>query len=238
MFEFKIETCIDFPEPQTKRAAKLMHLFGVRRERLAQQRLQHRCRLELYPGDIVYITGASGGGKTVLLEAIYAQVAADDRLRLDAVELADDRPVIDCIEAPLFAATEAFSRAGLSDVFCLLQTPAALSVGQQHRYRLGQAMAAPARFIFADEFTSSLDRITAASVAYHLRKHARKSEKIFILASSHEDILPDLLPDILITKTLTGRTDMLYRNEKRDPANQYTIKGKRFPVIDFSKLRE
>ena len=229
MFEFNVETCIDFPTPKTQRAGELMRLFGVRPERIEQQRLQHRCQLEVRDGDIIYITGASGAGKTVLLDAMYAQADEHDRLRLEDIELTDVRPVIDCIDQPLFASTETFSRAGLGDVFCMLQTPAALSLGQQHRYRLGLALAGAGRFIFADEFTSSLDRITAASIAHQLRKHACKSSKVFVLASSHEDILKDLLPDILIIKNLTGRTQTLYKNKNRDPVNRYTINGKQFP---------
>ena len=174
MFEFNVETCIDFPTPKTRRAGELMRLFGLRAERLTQQRLQHQCRLRVQPGDIVYITGASGAGKTVLLNALYEQIDANDRLRLDAIELDRHRPLIDCIDQPLFASTETFSGAGLGDVFCMLQTPAALSVGQQHRYRLGRALASPAQFIFADEFTSSLDRITASVVAYRIRKQAAR----------------------------------------------------------------
>ena len=232
MYEFNVETCIDFPTPKTERARELMRLFGVRTERIKQQRLQHRCQLEVRGGDIIYITGTSGAGKTVLLDAMYAQVEANDRLRLDEIELTDAVPAIDCIDQPLFASTTTFSRAGMGDVFCMLQTPAALSLGQQHRYRLGLALASTARFIFADEFTSSLDRITAASIAHQLRKHAHKSGKIFILASSHEDTLKDLMPDILIIKNLSGRTQTLYKEKKRDPVNQYTINGKRYPQID------
>ncbi|RKY12833.1 MAG: hypothetical protein DRP52_04215 [Planctomycetota bacterium] len=229
MFEFNVETCIDFPTPQTPRAGELMRLFGVRTKRLTQQRLQHRCRLRVRPGDIVYITGASGAGKTVLLNAMYEQIDACDRLRLDAIELANDRPLIDCIDQPLFASTETFSRAGLGDVFCMLQTPAALSLGQQHRYRLGLALAGLAAFLFADEFTSSLDRITAAGVAHQIRKHAAKSGKVFVLCSSHEDILPDLRPDILIIKNLNGRTETLYKDKTRDPVNRVVFTGRTHP---------
>jgi len=224
MFEFNVETCIDFPTPQTQRARELMRLFGVRTERLTQQRLRHGCRLRVRPGDIIYITGASGAGKTVLLNALYQQIDIHDRLRLDDIELADDRPLIDCIDQPLFATTETFSRAGMGDVFCMLQTPAALSLGQQHRYRLGRALAGSASFIFADEFTSSLDRITAASIAHQLRKHSRRTGKVFVLASSHEDTLKDLLPDILIIKNLNGRTETLYKDKSRDPVRQVRFK--------------
>ena len=227
MFEFNVEMCIDFPTPQTKRARKLMQMFGMRQERLTQQRLEHRCRLRVRSGDIIYITGASGAGKTVLLNALYDDIEPNDRLRLDSIELADDKPMVDCIDQPLFAATEVFSRAGLGDVFCMLQTPAALSEGQQHRYRLAMAMTSDAQFIFADEFTSSLDRITAAGVAYRIRKQSKRNDKVFVLASSHEDILPDLQPDILIIKNLTGKTQTIYKEKSRCPLQQIRFTPKK-----------
>ena len=85
----------------------------------------------------------------------------------------------------------------------------------------------PAAFIFADEFTSSLDRITAAVIAFTMRKRTRKNDKIFVLASSHEDILPDLQPDILIIKNLTGKTQTLYKDKDRNPVNRVVRKQKR-----------
>lgn len=226
MFEFNVETCIDFSVPDTDRARELMRLFGLRTERIKQQRLLHRCRLEVQPGDIVYITGASGAGKSVLLEAMGRQIDPNECLRLEEVPLTDAAAAIDCIDETVFAATETFTRAGLGDVFSMLQTPAALSIGQQHRYRLAMALAHSARYIFADEFTSSLDRITAAVTAHQIRKRAAQYGKVFILASSHEDILPDLRPDILIVKNLSGRTETLYRDPARDPAGGFRITRK------------
>ena len=45
-------------------------------------------------------------------------------------------------------------------------------------------------------------------------------------------MLKDLLLDILIIKNLSGRTQTLYKEKSRDPVNQYTINGKRYPQID------
>jgi len=227
MYILNVRTEIDFTPPPTARATALIQMFGLRTERIRQRRLRHRCRLSLRGGDIVYITGASGAGKTVLLNALYDQIDPADRLRLSDIALPDDRCAIDCIDLPIFASTETFTRAGLGDVFNMLQPPAHLSAGQQHRFRLAMALAHPATFIFADEFTSSLDRITAASLAHHLRKLTRRSKKIFVLASCHEDVLADLLPDILIVKGLGGKTKILYRDKNRNPECQFKITKKR-----------
>ncbi|HPC65658.1 MAG TPA: ATP-binding cassette domain-containing protein, partial [Anaerohalosphaeraceae bacterium] len=167
-------------------------------------------------GDIVYITGASGAGKTVLLNAIYQQIPDNQRIRLDDIPIETGRPLIDCVDdRSLFDALEILSRAGLSDVFCALQPPDQLSEGQKTRYRLARALMSSRTVLFADEFTSSLDRITAAVIANRLRWAAGQTQRIFVLASCHEDILPDLLPDILIVKYLTGKTETFYRDKRR-----------------------
>ena len=88
-------------------------------------------------------------------------------------------------------------------------------------------MAHPATYILADEFTSTLDRITAAVTAHHLRQVAHNSKKVFLLASSHEDMLKDLLPDILIVKDLLGRSKALYKERKRDPRSKQFWDGRR-----------
>ncbi|MHC5158223.1 MAG: ATP-binding cassette domain-containing protein, partial [Planctomycetota bacterium] len=94
MYTLNVQTEIDFTPPTTPRATELIRMFGLRTERIRQQRLRHRCRLKLRPGDIVYITGASGAGKTVLLNALYEQVEPGNRLRLSDIALPDDRPAI------------------------------------------------------------------------------------------------------------------------------------------------
>ena len=190
-----------------------MKMFGLSLERLKSP-VNHKCEIKLKPGEICYITGPSGAGKTVLLEALYDATGAEERLRLREVQLESEKSLIDCIEGDFFSALKVLSKAGLSDVFCVLNQPAKLSEGQQYRYRLARALVSDKKYIFADEFCSNLDRITAAVIAHNIRKTAGQSGKAFILASSHDDLLCDLLPDVVIIKHLTGETEVIYRNER------------------------
>ena len=190
-----------------------MKMFGLSLERLTSP-VNHKCELKLKPGEICYITGPSGAGKTILLEELYKATDANERLRLREVQLESEKSLIDCIEGDFFSTLKVLSKAGLSDVFCVLNQPSRLSEGEQYRYRLARALVSDKRFIFADEFCSNLDRITAAVIAHNIRKTAGESGKAFILASSHDDLLCDLLPDIVIIKHLTGETEVIYRNER------------------------
>lgn len=213
MYELTVRKRFDWQPKMTERVAKLMHTFGLRKSHLDNQPGEHRCTLKLSPGSIVCITGASGAGKTVLLNALYEKIDPLDRLRLSDIPLDADRSLIDCIDGPFHQTLEMLCKAGLGSAFCALHSPDQLSEGQQWRYRLARALMTKKTFIFADEFTSSLDRITAAVIAFNLRRYARQSRKIFILASCHEDILPDLRPDVLLIKQLNGKTKTIYKDD-------------------------
>ncbi|HDS85436.1 MAG TPA: ATP-binding cassette domain-containing protein, partial [Phycisphaerales bacterium] len=171
--------------------------------------------LRLEAGQIVCISGPSGAGKSLLLDALYAQSPPDERIRVESIALERDRSVIDCVNGPLSRSLELLSRAGLSDVPCLLRPPAMLSNGQQWRYRLARAWMSGRQLIFADEFCASLDATTALVTAYQARRIANTSGRIFVLAGCREDVLVELRPDVLVV--LGGReADVIYQNSGRN----------------------
>ena len=189
-----------------------MRMFGVGIDRLKDQRTTHACTVEVNDGDIVYITGPSGAGKSVLLREMQTAVPDDEKIIIEQIALPADRPAIDCVGGSgTIDALSLLSYAGLSDVFCMLNAPANLSEGQKYRFRLACALASGKKFIFADEFCSNLDRITAAVIAYNVRRFAKRNNVTFFLASSHEDILADLQPDVLVVKHFTGEAEVTYK---------------------------
>jgi len=156
-----------------------------------------------------------GSGKSVLLRQLYAAVGADDRINLAEIVLDKDELVIDCIKGDFYQSLRILVAAGLSDVFCVLNRPAVLSDGQKYRFRLATALASGKKMIFADEFCSNLDRVTAAVIAYNVHKFAKRYGVTFILAASHDDILGDLLPDIVVVKYLSGAAKIIYQDNRR-----------------------
>jgi ABC-type ATPase with predicted acetyltransferase domain len=252
MRRFLINRQFDASPPVTDRVLTVMRMFGVTIDRLREQRPTHKAVLEVEDGDIVYITGPSGAGKSVLLWELQNAIDANERISIDEIELPADKAAIDCVgtrdSCPVTRGASEESRAtsdgslttievlrllgyaGLSDVFCMLTAPAALSEGQKYRFRLACSLASAVRhaaqgkkYIFADEFCSSLDRITAAVIAYNVRKFAKRTGATFILASSHEDILADLQPDVLVVKHFTGPAELVY---KKIPKSKSEIPNK------------
>jgi ABC-type ATPase with predicted acetyltransferase domain len=194
------------------KAAAVMRMFGLTTDRLTEKHFPYDCRLEINDGDIVYITGPSGAGKSILLRELERSVPTLDSVNLARVELPSDRTLIDCIDGDLLTGLRTLSTTGLNDVFCVLNQPRNLSDGQKYRFRLAMALATGKKFVFADEFCSNLDRITAAVISYNLHKFAKRTGVTFILASSHNDILLDLAPDVLVITEFSGKTQVIYKN--------------------------
>jgi ABC-type ATPase with predicted acetyltransferase domain len=203
-----VEKQFGFSGKLSDKARGVMQMFGVDLERLRTGSTRHACEIHLEPGQVCYITGPSGSGKSVIIRELYKAAPKNERLMLDDIELPADKRLVDCFESELVSSLKTLSMAGLSDVFTLLSTPAQLSEGQKYRFRLAMAIASKSSFIFADEFCSNLDRITAAVIAYSVRRYATKSGKIFILSSSHDDIISDLVPDTLVIRHLNGKTEV------------------------------
>jgi ABC-type ATPase with predicted acetyltransferase domain len=198
----------------TDKVASVCKMFGLTVERLSGQNFTHSCRLEVNASDVVCITGPSGAGKSVLLAELEKTVGAEEKINLAEIALPDDRTLIDCLDTNLAESLRFLSIAGLNDCFCILNQPANLSAGQQYRFRLAMALAAGKKFVFADEFCSELDSISAAVISYRLRKFARRTGTTFILASSRSDILLDLSPDVLVVKQLSGPAEVIYKHRR------------------------
>lgn len=200
--------------PLGERAVRVCRMFGLTVDRLTDKAPVHKCRLEVRPGDIVYITGPSGSGKSVLLRELERCVPASEAVNLARIDLPADRTVIDCFDGDLISSLQMLSIVGLSDVFALLNRPCHLSDGQKYRFRLGRALAAGRPFVFADEFGSELDGITAATVAFNVHKFAKRTQTTLVLASSREDFLMDLAPDVLVVKDFTEPAHVIYRDRR------------------------
>jgi ABC-type ATPase with predicted acetyltransferase domain len=211
MARYKVNKSFSRDGRFSEKAKAVQRMFGLTEEKIRSQTVLHNCELEIKSGDIVYITGPSGAGKSVFLGELENQIPAEERINLSQIELSKELSVIDCIDGDLISSLKALNTAGLNDVYCVLNRPAYLSDGQKWRFRLAVAIRAGRKFVIADEFCSGLDGITAACVAYNVRRFAKESGITFLLAGCKDDILLDLQPDVLVVRELSGEGEVVYK---------------------------
>ena len=157
--------------------------------------------LDVEPGDVVYITGQSGGGKSVLLRDLQRQMIAAGMhtVNLDDITFRDV-PLIDQIGKDTDDAIRLLAIAGISDAYLYVRKPSELSDGQRYRLRLAKAVESGAAVWVADEFLAILDRTTAKVIAFSMQKVARRVGATLLVATTHTDMVADLAPDLVVEK--------------------------------------
>jgi hypothetical protein len=193
--------------------------------------------LQIRDGDIVYITGQSGGGKSVLLRELAAQMAGRGRsvVNLDQIALDPNKPLIDQIGTDTNHAIQLLGAAGINDAYLYVRKPGELSDGQRYRFRLAKAIESGAQVWVADEFLAVLDRTAAKVIAFSLQKTARRAGATVLVATTHTDMVEDLCPDLVIEKRFREklRTEVFEnaaqlaaeRAMTRDEINDLLLKG-------------
>lgn len=174
--------------------------------------------LEIRPKDVVYITGQSGSGKSLLLKDLAARMREDGLKVADLNEIVlEERPVVELLGKTTSEALELLSRAGISDAWIYIRKPSELSDGQRYRLKLAMVLASGADVWIADEFGAVLDRVTARVVAYNMAKVARREGKIFMVATTHSDMIEELAPDVFIEKMFREKVKIVADREELAP---------------------
>jgi ABC-type transport system involved in cytochrome c biogenesis ATPase subunit len=176
--------------------------------------------LKIGPKDVVYITGDSGSGKSVLLRAIRADLG-DEAIDLSEVEVDPDKPLIETVGATVEEGLELLSKVGLNDAFLFLRSYNQLSDGQKYRYRIAKLMESGKQWWLMDEFAACLDRDTAKIIAYNLQKIARQNGKAVIAATTHSDLQEDLKPSVLVRKRFGEEIQINY--SPNEPASECSL---------------
>jgi ABC-type transport system involved in cytochrome c biogenesis ATPase subunit/GNAT superfamily N-acetyltransferase len=155
--------------------------------------------LKIGPTDIVYVTGDSGSGKSVLLRAIKKDLG-DEAIDVADIQVDREKPLIETVGRTVEEGLELLSRVGLNDAFLFLRSFDQLSDGQKYRYRIAKLLESKARFWILDEFAATLDRDTAKIVAFNLQKCAKHQGKAVLAATTHTDLFQDLSPSVHVHK--------------------------------------
>lgn len=181
----------------SSRVMTVAESFGLGIEEEKPFVLYKDVEIEIKDSDIVYITGDSGGGKSVLLRELKTLT---NGISPEDVVIDTTRPIIDTLGENVEQALQLLGLVGLSDAFVCLRYYDQLSDGQKSRYVLAKMLESDNKFLLIDEFCALLDRETAKVVAYSMQKICRKTGRTLIVATTHNDLVEDLNPSLKITK--------------------------------------
>jgi uncharacterized protein len=185
--------------------AEVSDLFGLNEDE-PPITIAENFQIEPKLGQIILFTGPSGSGKSSLLRAISEQVNALDAMSLSLPEV----PLIEALPGSLKERLDHLTACGLAEARILLRLPSELSEGQRYRFRLALALATNSSgWLQADEFTATLDRTLAKVVAFNLCRRIDRQNQGILLATTHEDIVDDLQPDLWIRCHGEGRIEVI-----------------------------
>jgi len=183
----------------TDRTIKVAEAFGIGVDNFQEHVIYDNVELKIAPNDVVYITGDSGSGKSVLLKALEKDLQPET-VNLNNIKIEPAKPLIDTAGGNFNQGLTLLSRVGLNDAFLFVRRYSQLSDGQKYRYRLAKMIESDKKYWFADEFCSTLDRDTAKIVAFNIQKIAREEGRAVFAATTHTDLFEDLKPSVHIHK--------------------------------------
>jgi ABC-type lipoprotein export system ATPase subunit/GNAT superfamily N-acetyltransferase len=204
----------------TPRTIGVAEAFGLGIDQTQKFILYDNVELQIGPTDVVYITGDSGSGKSVLLRALRQDLGEEVTDMAD-IQPDSEKPIIDTVGKNFSEALELLSKAGLNDAFLFIRRFRELSDGQKYRFKIAKLMESGKQWWIADEFCSVLDRDTARIVAFNLQKIARQMGKAVIVVTTHTDLFEDLKPSVHVHKRFGKEIQVnYYANE---PAKECSL---------------
>lgn len=192
----------------TERTLAVCEAFGLGVDEEKRFVVYDNFCLDFSRGDLIYVTGDSGGGKSSLLRA-FGGFFGEEAVDLSCLQVNPEEVLVEGVGRSVEEAVEILSLCGLNDAFLFLRRFKELSDGQKYRYRLAKLVnCLEKRVWLVDEFCACLDRTMAKVVAFLLQRLARKLGKTVVVATTHEDLLDDFQPDIVVRKGVEGEVSV------------------------------
>lgn len=167
---------------KTTRTLEIAESFGLGLDE-KEWTLYDNLELEVKQGDVVYITGQSGSGKSVVLRELQRQMK-DEGLSVASIDdftFDNEVNVIDQLGKTTSDALGLLSMAGLNDAYLFVRKPSEMSDGQKYRLKIAKLIESGAKVWAADEFGAVLDRVTVfPDPAGAYRQHARGESDVDI----------------------------------------------------------
>jgi ABC-type lipoprotein export system ATPase subunit/N-acetylglutamate synthase-like GNAT family acetyltransferase len=222
----------------TERTLAVCEAFGLGVDEAKHFVVFDNFSLEFRRGDLVYVTGDSGGGKTLLLKA-FKDYFGEEAVELNDMQVSPEETLIEGVGKDVKEAIEILSLCGLNDAFLFLRRFKELSDGQKYRYKLAKLVNCKEKTVWlVDEFCASLDRVMARVVAFLFQKVARKLGKTVVVATAHDDLIGDFQPDIVVRKGFEGDVEVVRTEVEPKPCSICAdVRIEKGSIEDYERLK-
>lgn len=227
VFEFKgIEVWVDYNIPLSPYVRLVMDSFGIESHRI-RAKLMGPVDVVMSHGNVLLVTGASGAGKSVLLQALSGRSMASGLIKTAKEEhltggtrmlapLPEGIPIFEYF-ANAYGADRAFSalcQVGLSEAMIFIKPFEILSMGQRYRAMFADLILSDAQTWLIDEFCSNLDPITAKIISIRLRRLALRNKRFVVVAAANtEHFVEALSPDRVFVVRSGGAVEEMRMKE-------------------------
>jgi ABC-type ATPase involved in cell division len=203
-----VDLLVESPLSHSPRARQLEAMFDVPQQERAKLEWKGELPIEGRPWSVGLIVGPSGAGKSTILRSVFGEPRT---LGWGGASVIDDFPASRSMNE-IAAACQAV---GFNTIPAWLRPYGVLSNGERFRVELARRLLEDGDLIAVDEFTSVVDRQVAQIGAHAVQKIVRKTDRRFVAASCHFDIVEWLQPDwILEPATMAFQ----WRSLQRRPA--------------------
>lgn len=220
----------------TRESRQIQEAFNIVSERLETTVIAKLC-MRLMGGEIVMVSGASGSGKSLLLNALAwhisgkkkkwglppeitssAHINSQSYIKIAAMQSPqrDKSPIslLMKLGKSMEESMRLLASAGLGEAQLFVRPSKTLSSGQRYRLSLALALAKKPDLLLIDEFCEPLDNYAAAAVCRRLRKEVERRGIVAVVATINSDrILSELRPHRILRLLPNGQHKWENRNE-------------------------
>lgn len=209
----RVDLVVETPLSRSVRVRQLEAMFDVPPHEKTRLTWSGDIDLDTRPWRIGLIIGPSGSGKSTLLTHLFG---APLDLTWQAPSVIDDFVKGQSIET-IAAICQAV---GFNTIPTWMRPYQVLSTGERFRVELARRLLEAPSPVVVDEFTSVVDRQVAKFGAHAVQKFIRKSDRQFVAASCHYDIVDWLQPDWILEPSTMSLT---WRDLQRRPALECVV---------------
>jgi ABC-type transport system involved in cytochrome c biogenesis ATPase subunit/N-acetylglutamate synthase-like GNAT family acetyltransferase len=222
----------------TERTLAVCEAFGLGVDEAKRFVVFDNFSLEFRRGDLIYVTGDSGGGKSLLLKA-FKDFFGSEAATLDELRIDPEETLIEGVGKDVKEAIEILTLCGLNDAFLFLRKYKELSEGQKYRYKLAKLVSNKEKNVWVvDEFCTSLDRVMAKIIAYLFQKVARKLGNTVVVATTHDDLGEDFQPDVIVEKSFESDVRAVRNEVHPKPCSIFErVRVEKGSIEDYEKLK-